>query len=152
MIVAYTLSRHPVPTCDEEGERTVKEIEMFVNEVTHSWPVSNVRLDEIRKAADNDLVIREVMEFTVDDWPAKSSDISRDLHGSYSVRSNLSVAEGLLVYDGRIVIPSALHSEILKVIHHGHQGITKCNERAKEVVWWFSIGKDIKRIVSQSVK
>ena len=47
-----------------------------------------------------------------------------DLHGLYSVRSNLSVAEGLFVCDERIVIPSALQSEILEVIHHGHQGIT----------------------------
>ena len=94
-------------------------------------------------------MIREAMKFTVDGWPTKSSDIPRDLHSLYSVRSNFSVAEGLLVYDGRIVIPSALQSEILEVIHHGHQGITKCNERAKEAVWWFGIGKDIKRIVSR---
>ena len=46
----------------------------------------------------------------------------------------VSVAEGLLVYDGRIVISSALKSEILEVIHHSHSGITKSNERGKEGV------------------
>ena len=120
MVGADALSRHPLPTCDEEDKRTVKEVKMYVSEVTRSWPVSDVRLDEIRKAADKDLVIREAMKFTVDGWPTKSSDVTRDLHGRYSVRSNLSVSEGLLVYDGRIVIPSALQSEILEVIHHDH--------------------------------
>ena len=116
LVVADALSRHPFPTCDEEDKRTVKEVEMYVSEVTRSWPVSDVRLDEIRKTADKDSVIREAMKFTADGWLAKFCDIPRDLHGLYSVRSNLSVAEGLLVYDGRIVIPSALQSEILEVL------------------------------------
>ena len=103
----------------------LKEVEMYVNEVTHSWPVSDVCLDEVRKAADKDLVIREAMKFTIDGWPTKSGNILRDLHGLYSVQSNLSMAEGFLVYDKRIVIPNAFMSEILEVIHHGHQGITK---------------------------
>ena len=147
LIVTDTLSRHPLPTCDEEDEQTV-EVEIYVSEVTRSWPISDIRLDEIREAVDKDLAIREAMTFTLDGWPARSNDIPCDLHGLYSVRSNLSVAEGLLLYNGRIVIPSALQPEILEVIHHGHQGITKCNERAKEAVWWFGIGKDIKHIVS----
>ena len=140
-----------MPTCDEEDKRTVEEVRMYVNEVTRSWPISDVRLDEIREAADKDLGIQEAMKFTVDGWPTKSSNLTRDLHDLYSVRSNLSVAEGLLVYNGRIVIPNVLQSKILEIIHHGHQGITKCEERAKEAVWWFGIGKDIKGIVGNQL-
>ena len=66
LVVADALSRHPFPTCDEEDKRTVKEVEMYFSEVTRYWTVSDVRLDEIRKAADKDLVIREAIKFTVD--------------------------------------------------------------------------------------
>ena len=31
----------------------------------------------------------------------------------------------------RIVIPNTVQSQILGVIHHGHQGITKCNKLRK---------------------
>ena len=134
LIVADTLSRHPFPTCDEEDERTVEEVEVYVSEVTRFRLISDVHLDEFREAVEKDLVIREAMKLTLDGWSARSNDIPRDLHGLYFVRWNLSVAEGLLVYNGRIVIPSALQSEILELIHHGHQGITKCNERDKEAV------------------
>ena len=34
-------------------------------------------------------------------------------------------------------------------IHKGHQGITKCRERAHQSVWWLKIGKDIVKIVEQ---
>ena len=65
------------------------------------------------------------------------------------VRSNLSVAGRLLVYDRRIVIPNTLKLKILEIIHYGHQRITKCNERVKSAVWWFGIGKNIKSVVSR---
>ena len=149
LVVADTLLRHLLPTCDKEDKRTLQEVRMHVHKFTQSWPVSDVCLDEIREAADKDLVIQEVMKFTVDGYPTKSSNIPCDLHDLYSVRSNLSVVERLLVYNGRIVILDILQSKILEIIHHGHQGITKCNERAKEAVWWFGIGKYIKGIVGR---
>ena len=149
LVVADALSRHPLPNPDEEDKRTEEEVGVYVNEVTRCWPVSDVRLDEIREVAGQDVAIQKAIKFTIDGWPTKFSDIPRDLHDLYSVRSNLSVAEGLLVYNDRIVIPNALQSKMLEVIHHGHQGITKCNERAKEAVWWFGIGRDIKSIVGR---
>ena len=147
LVIADTLSRHPLTTCGSEDEQTAEEIRMYVNEVARSWPVSNVRLDEIREASDRDPVMQEAMKFTVEGWPKKGGDLTSDIRDLYSVRSNLSVVDGLLVYNGRIVIPSALRSKILEIVHHGHQGVTKCNERAKEAVWWFGIGKEIKRVV-----
>ena len=136
-------------TREVEDEQTVEEIRRNVSEVTRSWPVSHDRLQEIREATDKDLVMQEAMKLTVDGWPEKSGDVARDFRDLHSVRSNLSMAERLLVYNGRIVIPNALQSKILEIIHHGHQGIIKCNERAKEAVWWFGIGKDIKSIVGR---
>ena len=64
---------------------------MYVSEVKRSWPVSDIRLDEIRKATDEDSVIREAMKFRVNSSPSKSNGIPRDLRGLYSVRSNFYV-------------------------------------------------------------
>ncbi|XP_037794447.1 uncharacterized protein K02A2.6-like [Penaeus monodon] len=38
---------------------------------------------------------------------------------------------------------------VLDRIHEGHQGITKCQLRAKDSVYWTSINKDIEEIVQQ---
>ncbi len=149
LVIADALSRKPLPISEGEDKGSVEEVRLYVSEVVKSWPVSHDRLDEIREATEKDPVMQQAVKFTVEGWPDRSDGITGDLRDLYSVRSNLSVGDKLLLYNGRIVIPKPLQSEILEIIHHGHQGVTKCNERAKEAVWWFGIGKDIKSIVSR---
>ena len=67
----------------------------------------------------------------------------------YEAKSHLSVANGLLLYDTRIVIPGEMRTEVLKQIHIGHQGINKSRERAESCVWWPQITKEIKDYVSR---
>ena len=55
----------------------------------------------------------------------------------------MAISNGLLTYDDRIVIPAEMREEILERIHSGHQGVTKCCERANLTVWWTGICKEI---------
>ena len=57
--------------------------------------------------------------------------------------------DGLITYDDRLIIPRCLRATVLQKIHEGHQGITKCRERAHQSVWWPKIGEDIVQIVQQ---
>ena len=47
------------------------------------------------------------------------------------------------------MIPQSLQSEMLHKLHAGHQGISKCRQRALQSVWWPAIGKDIEEIISR---
>lgn len=47
-----------------------------------------------------------------------------------------------------MIIPGKLRVEILDRIHDGHQGLSKCRERANTSVWWPSISSQIKLKVS----
>ena len=45
------------------------------------------------------------------------------------------------------MVPASLHDDILRRIHEGHLGIMKCQERAKEAVWWPGINARMKKVV-----
>ncbi|MGH0124947.1 UNVERIFIED_CONTAM: hypothetical protein FKN15_020833 [Acipenser sinensis] len=53
----------------------------------------------------------------------------------------------LKLLGGRIVIPPSLRQEILDKIHEGHQGISKCRERAKQSVWWLGVSRQLQDLV-----
>ena len=64
-------------------------------------------------------------------------------------RSGMSVMEGVIIYQGRSVIPLALRAEVLATLHPGHQGVTNMWGRAATSVWWPGLYEDISRIRSQ---
>ncbi len=94
-----------------------------------------------------DPVCRQVIEFCKSGWPTKGN-MASELRNFLSVSSELSVQDGFLLKGSRLVIPQLLRSDILARIHAGHQGITKCQERAKQAVWWPCLSTDIQQKVS----
>ena len=66
------------------------------------------------------------------------------------VKDELSVTNcnGLVLRGNRLVIPKSLQQEMLNKLHAGHQGITKCRQRALQSIWWPAISKDIEETVN----
>ena len=56
---------------------------------------------------------------------------------------------GLLLKGSRIVIPTSMRKVIMDQIHDGHQGITKCQDRARASVWWPGVTNHIKDLVTR---
>ena len=48
----------------------------------------------------------------------------------------------------RLVIPVSMRLDVLDKLHEGHQGITKCRERAKTSVWWPGLSKQLEELVN----
>ena len=63
-------------------------------------------------------------------------EVPLQIRGFFDSRGHLSMSNGLLTDNDRIVISADMREEILERIHTGHQGITKCRERANLSVWW----------------
>ena len=80
---------------------------------------------------------------------AGSNEVTRYIKAIFPVKDELSVTNGLLLRGNRFVIPQSLRSEMLQKLHAGHQGISKCRQRALQSVWWPAISKDIKETISR---
>lgn len=150
-VVADALSRKPLPLSADDVE-LADEVKAYVDAVEMSWPASPQKLNQIRQATESDDVLSLVSNFVIDGWPSRLNSVPANLRPYYDVRSELSVTNGLVVYQDRIVIPTALREELLERLHETHQGLDKCKERAKMSVWWPHITKEIKSVVENCMR
>ena len=116
-----------------------------------SPPASERRLKEIAEEQLNDPVCVEIAQYCDQGWPDKS-DLSAPLKQYYQLSSEISVVNGLLMRNSRIIIRTKLREEVLAQIHAGHQGLNRCRERARQSVWWLGLSKEIQNLVENCQK
>ena len=136
---ADTLSRAPVHDEDASSEALRQEVNAFVNAAVTSLPATPERLQTIQDEQKNDPICQQLRKYCKEgkiDW-------SGPVKQYYHVKMELTIAEDLLMRGNRVVVPASMRADILERLHAGHQGSTKCRQRAKESVWWPGIRRDI---------
>jgi hypothetical protein len=145
LVIAVALSRNPMPhqpADEEQGD----EVTAHMNAIQAAWPATPRILQEIKSATAQDQVLQKVAAYTIEGWPAIEA-ISGDVKPFYRVKGDLSVIDGFITNGNRIVIPEKLRPNMLERLHEGHQGRSKCRERARTTLWWPSIGRDIVEMI-----
>jgi hypothetical protein len=69
------------------------------------------------------------------------------LHDYWNFREELTIEDGLILKQERIVMPPNLREEVLTTIHEGHLGQEKCLLQARSAVFWPGITKDVIKVV-----
>ena len=145
LYVADTLSRDPVPHQDPDSQQ--EEVEAFVNSVTTmSLPATKKQLETYSQSQEQDPVCSQVREFCKSGWPKKQL-IPEELAPYWKAKDRLTICDGLLQYNSRIVVPKPLQRETLQKIHTGHLGIEKCKKRTSSAVWWPGVMQQITQLV-----
>ena len=62
----------------------------------------------------------------------------------WNIRESIYAQEGVLLYQDRIVVPSSLRHRIMQHLHAAHQGISMMEQRARSMVYWPGMSKDIR--------
>lgn len=130
----------------EAESKTDQDVKVYIEAVVTNKLISPDKLSNIREATQNDSDLQKVIACIRNGWPRRMAEFSYS-YAFYAARNHLSEAEGLVLYQDRIVILASLRANALKQIHDGHQGLTKCRERAKMSVWWPGISSEIKTTV-----
>lgn len=131
------LSRNPV-----NDENDVEDICGF--SVVDDLPVTCV---EIRKESEKDPVLSKVIRSLSHGWhPSYKKNV--DLREYFLIREELSVLDGILLRDHKVVVPSCLRQSVLKLLHEGHPGVTRMKMHARAVVWWPGVTNEIEQMVN----
>lgn len=138
---ADALSRLPVGSDtdfdEEEDERDVDTV-CLIN--TISRQIKPTDQNSLRKESAKDPVLSEVMRYVKEGWP---NEISEPLINFRKLENSLTVITGCLLYGNRVVIPTSLQSEVLKILHEGHFGMQRMKHLARTAVYWPRIDGDI---------
>ena len=128
LITADTLFRAPVARQDDQY-RTEEEIDLYVQHVSASLLASNTQFERIREKQEDE-VCQTLRQYCNEGWP-DSTRVPDALKPYWQTKDDLSVVHGLLLKAEQIVIPTAISLEMYDRVQEGHQGVTKCRERAK---------------------
>ena len=146
LVVADTLSPAPQPGEVSEIEW---EIAADIAAIEQGRLLTSHRQSLIQEATQEDEELSAVFRYSDSGWPSHASFVAPIAQPYYSVRGLLSIHDGLITYDDHLIFPRCLRADVLQKIHEGHQGITKCRERAHQSVWWPKTGEEIVQIVQQ---
>ncbi|KAK7107196.1 hypothetical protein V1264_015153 [Littorina saxatilis] len=144
LVIADALSRKPVPHSSEDEELS-DEVTAYVDSVMTSKPVTSRRMDALRAATVHDPELQKVISYTLNGWP---STVNEQFRPYQLVQGELSLVDGLLVYNDRIVVPSKERKNVLQKLHETHQGLNKCRQNAQATVWWPGLGTQLKELVN----
>ena len=145
LVTADTLSRAPTAECTQDDRLLHEEAEVYVRYVLQSLPATEKKLAEIREEQEKDTECKQLVTYCLEGWPLKHQ-LYGPIKKYYYVAAELSVQNGLLLRGSRLVIPASLQRDVLNRIHEGHQGITKCRERARQSVWWLGLLRQLQEL------
>ena len=145
MYLADTLSRaHRLEVHLCEFSKNLETVEN-----TAALALSKDWTQRIRKAAESDPVMKTLQKVIQEGWPAKKSNVPEIVRPYFSIRDEL-VLEGELVLRGqRLVVPAVVRQDMMALIHSTHIGIDGCLRRARDSLYWPSMGAEIKEYIQK---
>lgn len=123
--------------------------QIALDQTIHVVQFSTDKLREMQEHTNNDEDLHVLKETILHGWPDTPRQVSKSIRQYWSCRNELSLEDGLVMFGERIIIPRTKQDEVLQKLHYGHQGVSKCQLRAKSCVFWPGINKSIEEIVSK---
>ena len=137
----YT-SRHPM-TSDANDETDIsEELKAYVNEVIKETDLP-ISIDEIKTENLNDELVSKIIDLLQKNKTPTKNDHFPD--SFVKVWNELSVCDGLLLRQERLVIPESLQTRIIKIAHEGHLGIVNTKRLLRSKVWFPNLDKEVEK-------
>ena len=146
MFIVDTLSRAHLT--NDGGQLDLHDdIEVIVHRLVASIPATPEKINELKRSTQQDETLQTLKATLQQGWPEHRQSVPACIAPYWNIRHDLSEAKGLLFKDNKLIIPSSMRKDTLKLIHESHQGIEKCKSRARSVIHWPGMNNDIVDIV-----
>ena len=137
--VADTLSRAYPKVQEELPDLRILSVEA-INIPDH-------RMEEIRQATAQDSQFQVLCKYIMEGWPEVRQEIPEELKQYFDIRDTLTVEDGIVYKGERIVVPVKLRPEIKKRLHAAHLGLESMMRRARGLIFWPGMAREISQLV-----
>ena len=106
-------------------------------------------IQDIKSATEKDECLNMLKNFVKTGFPEKPNKIPNIIKPYWNIRDELHELDGVLCAGNRIIVPRSMRKEMLHLIHESHLGQEKNKKRAREVIFWPNMNREIEETVSQ---
>ena len=138
---AAALSHLPLPVLSTSEVPIPSELVLLLDHMA-SGPLT---APEVKTMTQRDPVLSRVHSYVLRGWP---NAVDSSFNPYSSRRHELSVCYGCVLWGSRVIISKAGRQVILDELHVSHQGASRMKERARMVVWWPNMDKQIEALAS----
>jgi len=137
---ADALSRLPAGNDDIfDGEESGEDGDMVCTIRVLSLQVQPFSSNLLTKESEKDPVLTTVKKYVREGWPLKIRNpdgMELEVEKFRKVSVSLHVCNGCLLHGSRVVIPEALRSQVMDLLHIGHFGMERMKQLARTAVYW----------------
>ena len=129
----------------DDIDNTNVEVYQFIKEL----PISKQWYETFKAETLKDECLKQVVLAVENNSWHKLNKCSKELNAFYNIRHELFVEDDILFLNKRIVVPLSLRPDMLKLLHQGHFGIEKTRGRARNIVFWPGLSRDIENFIKK---
>ena len=128
--------------------KLIADFNISIHEISEITGFKSLTLQDIKEATIKDCQLTKLKTYIVDGFPKHKHECAEDIHSFFDYRESLTIMDGMVMKDKRIVIPESLHDDALKVLNRSHMGIVKTKEHASTGMVWPKIYNNIENYLS----
>ena len=151
MHLSDAISRLSVHDSDaaKNKAKPIADFNISIHEISEITGFKSLTLQDIKEETIKDCQLTKLKTYIVDGFPKHKHECAEDIRSFYDYRESLTIIDGMVLKDKRIVIPAGLHKQTLENLHRSHMGIVKMKERASTSMFWPKIYNDIENFLSR---
>ena len=111
--------------------------------------MSEPQIREIREGTVKDPVLLSLKAVILNGWPNQRERLPTELRQYFNVRDELAAQDGVIFKGPKCVIPMSLRPKIKEKFHRSHIGIQGGLRRAREVVYWPNMNRELEQFISK---
>ena len=150
---AYLQEKCNASTSDFQIFSLRQEIKLY-KDIEEIDPAQHVRLskkglDSLKAATAQDEILQQLTSTILRGWPDNKRDTPLNIRTYWPYRDELTTHDSIIYKGTKVLVPKRMQPVMLQRVHTSHQGPEACVRRAKDVIFWPGMTKEICHMAEQ---